>query len=257
MPTAPDPLKDVRIAAPCAASWERMPGDDRVRHCGSCDLNVYDFAEMTEGEVRALLERAGGRLCARLYRRADGTLLTKDCPTGLRALRRRVSRISAAAVAALLSVAPASFARIAFGRPRVVSHGSPVVLTVVESSSGETVFGGVVTGEDSTVPIPGVTITLRDERTGATVTATTDERGAFLISTLQHGEYHVSVAVNGLQPATIEHLTLGGGETIRARVSLRHLVMGEVITIASASVDRSTVTVSTTFTQNFVDKLPH
>jgi len=52
-------------------------------------LNVYNFAEMTRDEVRDLLARTEGRVCARLYRRADGTVLTRDCPTGLRALRRR------------------------------------------------------------------------------------------------------------------------------------------------------------------------
>src|SRR5204863_4095976 len=101
MPNAQDPIESLRIATPCQASWQRMAGDERVRHCTLCSLNVYNFAEMTRDEVRELLVRTEGRVCARLYRRADGTVLTRDCPAGLRALRRRASRAAAALLALL------------------------------------------------------------------------------------------------------------------------------------------------------------
>ena len=89
-------LKHLRIASPCPASWESMKGDDRVRFCELCKLNVYDFAQLTRREVDALVANSEGRLCGRLYRRADGTIITKDCPVGLQAIRRRVARISGA-----------------------------------------------------------------------------------------------------------------------------------------------------------------
>jgi hypothetical protein len=60
-----------------------MTGDDRVRFCNACNLNVYNFASMTSKEVRSLI--TNGRVCGRLYRRVDGTLITRDCPVGLRA----------------------------------------------------------------------------------------------------------------------------------------------------------------------------
>jgi len=91
-----DQIDVLRIATPCSASWERMAGDERVRHCTLCSLNVYNFAEMTRDEIRDLLVRTEGRVCARLYRSADGTVLTRDCPRGLSELRRRASRIAAA-----------------------------------------------------------------------------------------------------------------------------------------------------------------
>src|SRR5436190_6844716 len=105
-----DRLGSIRIAAPCHASWAEMAGDERVRHCTLCSLNVYNFAEMTRDEVRELLVRTEGRVCARLYRRTDGTVLTRDCPTGLRAIRQRASRIAAAVIAALLSLPALAFA---------------------------------------------------------------------------------------------------------------------------------------------------
>src|SRR5438067_13528065 len=118
MRTPIDALTKIRIAVPCQASWEGMAGDERVRHCTLCSLNVYNFAEMTRDEVRELLVRTEGRVCARLNRRADGTVLTRDCPMGLRALRRRASRVAAAVIAALLSLPSWAFGGSACGKPR-------------------------------------------------------------------------------------------------------------------------------------------
>jgi hypothetical protein len=96
------PLDDVKIAAPCRASWERMTGNDRVRFCDSCNLNVYNLSGMSKNEAETLVGNSEGRLCVRFYRRADGTILTKNCPVGLRAVRRRVSRIAGSIVSAVL-----------------------------------------------------------------------------------------------------------------------------------------------------------
>lgn len=97
-------LDQVRIATPCTASWEGMAGDERVRHCGQCDRTVYNVAAMPREEAERLIVAREGRLCLRLYRRADGTILTADCPVGLAAVRARVAKgvlRVAAAVAAL------------------------------------------------------------------------------------------------------------------------------------------------------------
>ena len=83
-------LDQISIATPCSASWEGMSGDDRRRFCDSCSKHVYNIAGMTEDEAITLITEAEGRLCVRLYRRRDGTILTKDCPVGLRALRRKM-----------------------------------------------------------------------------------------------------------------------------------------------------------------------
>ncbi|HEY3243926.1 MAG TPA: hypothetical protein VGM03_11305 [Phycisphaerae bacterium] len=85
-------LDRIHIAAPCSASWADMQGDERVRFCDACKLNVYNLSAMTRHDAEALILEREGRLCARFYRRADGTILTENCPVGLRALRRRLAR---------------------------------------------------------------------------------------------------------------------------------------------------------------------
>src|SRR5260370_28893979 len=89
-------LDRISVAAPCAADWDSMPGSDRVRHCDQCNKNVYNLSEMTRRQAEALLREKEGQLCARLYRRADGTILTSNCPAGLRAIGRGISRVAGA-----------------------------------------------------------------------------------------------------------------------------------------------------------------
>ena len=97
------PLDHVSVAAPCNVGWDNMIGTEQVRFCGQCNLNVYNLSGMTKRDAEHLIAQAEGRLCIRYYRRADGTILTKNCPVGLRALKRRVSRIAQASITAVLS----------------------------------------------------------------------------------------------------------------------------------------------------------
>lgn len=78
-----------------------MSGDDRRRFCASCKLHVHDLSAMTKMQALAFLQRVGqGHACVRLFRRADGTMLTRDCPVGVRQrMRRMIARAAALWVA--------------------------------------------------------------------------------------------------------------------------------------------------------------
>jgi hypothetical protein len=86
---ARDAIDQITIASPCAVPWDSMRGDERVRFCGHCRQNVYNVVSFTRQEARRLIEAREGRLCVRLLRRDDGTVVTADCWTRLRAARRR------------------------------------------------------------------------------------------------------------------------------------------------------------------------
>src|SRR6267378_2550217 len=98
-----DPLENVRVAAPCSADWEQMIGTEQARFCGQCSLNVYNLSSMTRAEAEHLIASKEGRLCVRFYRREDGSILTMNCPVGLRAIRRKVSKFTKAIASAVLS----------------------------------------------------------------------------------------------------------------------------------------------------------
>ncbi len=95
-------LDQVRVASPCSASWDEMVGDDRVRFCLSCEKNVYNLSAMPREDAERLLqERVGGELCVRFYQRTDGTILTEDCPVGVRKKRRKKIALAVAGAGAM------------------------------------------------------------------------------------------------------------------------------------------------------------
>jgi hypothetical protein len=94
-------LSQVRIASPCSESWENMTGSEQVRFCGRCEKRVYNLSAMPAEEAEALLSRKRFGVCIQLAKRADGTLVTSDCPVGA----KRSQRTTALAVASLLVTA--------------------------------------------------------------------------------------------------------------------------------------------------------
>jgi len=95
----------ISVASPCRQPWEGMRGDANVRFCGACEKNVYQLDNLTTEEVRALIVAREGKLCWRFYVRRDGTVLTKDCPVGIRRVRQRMFAAIATAVAVVCSSA--------------------------------------------------------------------------------------------------------------------------------------------------------
>lgn len=95
------PLDNINIASPCPANWDEMYGDDRKRFCGDCKLNVYNLSGMTRDDAERLITNHEGRLCVRYYRRADGSVITADCPVGWAKVKQR-TKLYATAIASLV-----------------------------------------------------------------------------------------------------------------------------------------------------------
>ena len=83
------PLNNLKVASPCSQDWNAMLGDNRKRYCGECKLNVYNLSGMSKAEAENLILSAEGRLCVRFYKRADGSVLTEDCPVGWARVKQR------------------------------------------------------------------------------------------------------------------------------------------------------------------------
>src|SRR5438874_5767 len=101
MPKFESPLDNFRIASPCQADWKQMYGDNRKRFCGDCKLNVYNLSGMSRDDAEALIMNAEGRLCVRFYMRADGSVITQDCPVGWAKVKQR-TKLFATAVASMV-----------------------------------------------------------------------------------------------------------------------------------------------------------
>lgn len=98
---------NVRVASPCPMKWSDMQGDEKKRLCQQCNLHVHKVSELTTEEAVGLFRKVGTeRVCAQLFYRLDGTVMTKDCPSawsvGLSEAVRRVGPATGVVTGALV-----------------------------------------------------------------------------------------------------------------------------------------------------------
>lgn len=112
------PLNNIKIASPCSANWDEMYGNERKRFCGDCKLNVYNLSGMSRQEAENLVTSSEGRMCVRFYKRADGSVITQDCPVGWAKVKQRARMLATAAFSLILSLFAGVFAASLFSRQK-------------------------------------------------------------------------------------------------------------------------------------------
>jgi hypothetical protein len=95
-----DVLRRLEVVSPCTVSWDSMRGDDSVRFCGECRLNVYNLSGMSTPDALALVARREHRVCVRFHRRPDGTVVTQDCGSAA----RRAARLMFGAICTFIAL---------------------------------------------------------------------------------------------------------------------------------------------------------
>jgi hypothetical protein len=187
-------LDQIKIASPCAADWDRMEGNDRVRFCAECKKNVFNLSAMTRRDAEALLKETNGNLCTRLYRRADGTVLTQDCPVGLRVKIARVRRRVGWAIAGALGFATA------WGQEKPPAL-SGVVEGIVPDLKGVTLRG-----------IGNAYVIAAREKSTEWVRAEVNQKGEFQFRDLEPGSYTVIALGFGFAESVANNVPVGGAE---------------------------------------------
>lgn len=202
-----DFLDKVRIASLCNVSWESMSGSDRARFCSQCELHVYDISHLSRKEAVALIASTQGRICARIYRRSDGTILTRDCPVGLRALRRRASRIATAAFAtviSLFSIAAAQKRKPDTDREMIGLHQIQRKKTTAARGS----LNGVILAS-SRRSVARAKVKLWNSATHKKLETVSNATGDFAFPSLKAGVYKLEVITADFRPVVIEKLEVG------------------------------------------------
>lgn len=126
------PLSNIKVASPCPANWDAMYGDERKRFCGDCKLNVYNLSGMTRDEAEQLVTNHEGRLCVRFYRRADGSVITADCPIGWANVKQRTRAAVTAAASLVIALFTGVLVSDFFSERRTVTMGKPIERTMGE-----------------------------------------------------------------------------------------------------------------------------
>ena len=235
-------VTNIRVASPCPADWEKMIGDERVRHCAECNLNVYNLSAMTERQVQELIAASRGkRLCARFYRRADGTILTQDCPWSLRTLKRRASRIAAAVLAAMMSIG------VAFGK-NSSQQSSPQQAANRQAKAGI----WIMVFDPQGALVPGAEVRLIDS-SGKQAYAKTNNSDPLFFPPLPSGNYLLVIEAPGFsrfsQQVALKQDKL---EDLKAKLTVSEASMGILIE-TDAPIVQTESTVSTTFERKMLN----
>ena len=83
----------------------------------------------------------------------------------------------------------------------------------------------------SGAPMPGVSITVTNERTGEQVKQLTNSVGAYAFTTLFPGEYSIHAEISGFRPVDIRGVTLQVNQTARYDLTMQ---VGEWVRVTAA-----------------------
>jgi hypothetical protein len=248
-------LDHLRIASSCPANWEQMSGDERVRFCNLCNLHVYNIARLTRKEAETLIAGTEGRVCARLFRRSDGTIITKDCPVGLRAIRRRVARIAGAVFAGIVGLYS-----VAVGQKPSQKDKNACRQQVTVSRSDSQTGPGQVSGtilDPMGATIPGARITISSDKNAPISETKSDTDGSFKISGLPAGSYRLKVQAAPFKSLAITDIKLTSKESIKVDATLLFDQVTVTVGIIGGQELLDTTPVNKTlFSEDLIHRLP-
>jgi hypothetical protein len=174
-----------------------MSGDEKKRFCSECNKFVYDFSQMTRRQVEAIVSIHRGRMCARITRRPDGSLLTLETPPVHPVVARRASPVVNATLAAILGISVPANALNAD-----VSAAQLIARSDVEGKGaktpyggGEALVGGTVFDSQGAV-IPNAVVKLVSAA-GAELKTKTSAEGEFAFAQVPFGSYIMLVEAQG------------------------------------------------------------
>ena len=248
-------INTLRIASPCSVGWETMSGDERVRYCRLCELSVYDFSAMSGGEIRDLIAGSDGRICGRLYKRADGTILTKDCPVGFRAYQKRAARLAGATLAAVLGLFSVSFGQ---KENKVSIDASKVRIVKQATPQQKSLLTGKVMDETGAL-VPGAEINLIGKNR-IEIKVNSNDEGIYSISALAAGVYKLKIKAPGFKEFEVKNLEVKEDEKNELDIHLS--VMGEVLVGVVGLSEESLIDfttssgVTTTITRRTIERIP-
>src|SRR5262245_9927022 len=190
-------LDQLKIVSPCSTDWDQMSGDEKKRFCSECDKFVYDFSQMTRRQVEAIVSIHQGRMCARITRRPDGSLLTLETPPIHPIVSRRASPVVNATLAAILGLsAPANVLSVEVSAAQlVVRSDADSERARVPYGGGEALVGGTALDPQGAV-IPNALVKLISD-TGAELKTKSSSEGEFTFARVPFGAYIMLVEAQG------------------------------------------------------------
>jgi hypothetical protein len=220
MPVKKNKFDQLNVVSPCSVSWQQMFGNQQQRFCGECNKTVFDFSQMTRGQIEAITFARKGQLCARITRRDDGTMVMLE-PPPIQSATRRASPLAGAVVSAILGISvpataqpstlPAATAVLQSGQDAKKADAK------TPATEGTSSVRGVVRDPQGAV-IPNATVMLTAEDSRASTTTSTE--GVYEFPAVAVGVYMLNVQAAGFRPSIIADITVSPAEASQVDVTL-------------------------------------
>lgn len=186
----------IEVKSPCSESWDEMEGNEQVRFCSHCSKSVNNLSEMTRREAVRLVRASGGDLCIRYIKhpKTSKPLFAEN----LYRITRRAPGLAAGVITATVSLSAAAYAqggsslaleRAPAANERVINSDREI--NELARSDGR--IRGTVTDSQGAV-IPGIPISLTNEKTNETRKAASNEIGYYEFTGLPSGTYKLQFA---------------------------------------------------------------
>jgi hypothetical protein len=217
-------LDRLYVSSPCNADWETMPGNEQVRFCRQCSLNVYNISALTRKQAEKLIAETEGRLCAKLYRREDGTIITRDCPIGIRAIKRRVSHVANAALSVVLGIfANQTGVRAGDGHENC-KHYTARIVRLHTTQTTALILGTV--SDVNGARVSSAKVTIVNEEAKREYASKTDAEGKYRFSSLPSGSYSIVVESPGFASFRKKALKINEDEALQLDITMQVGSMG-------------------------------
>lgn len=239
-----DELAHLQVTSPCSSSWERMSGDEQQRYCDECQRFVYDFSKMPRRQIEAMMAASQGRICARLTRKEDGSLLTLELPPVTAPASRRRLPVASAVMTAILSMNAAGLAQPLTPPPQLPSiyaeqeAGQDSKKADAKARSGEamaTLLGNVLDPLGAVLPM--ATVTLINESTKEERAVIGSVQG-YRFTSLPPGSYVLKVAALGFAAVEQTGIKVQAGQEQRVDVTMQvyaTITMGGLVAVRMPS----------------------
>lgn len=128
-------------------------------------------------------------------------------------------------------------------------------------SAAQSLTSGGVTGtvtDASGAAVPNATVTLKNQDTGSTQTATTNDTGAYRFSLINPGNYRVSAAASGFS-ATQQAVTVAVGQSSTLNIQLQVAAASQTVEVVGQGgvIQTDNGNVSTTVSPEIVANMPN
>lgn len=188
-------IEQINIKEPCSESWDEMDGNDEVRFCGHCNLNVNNLSAMTRRKALKIVKKANGRICVRYMQNpVDKKPVFGD---KIYQITRRAG-IAAGVLGASLTLSTLAYAQ---GGTMTFSVNDSEVQIVTSQKNSDADKTESPTAEISgTVTDSGggfaynISVNLIDLDTEESLEAKTDNDGFYKFQNVREGNYKIVIA---------------------------------------------------------------